>query len=116
MKRQRERSSDTFAAHCLYELERRRNGHTGGLIPLTLVTRVLDKYRRRSAISGSSEKLRLRRFWPDLPFSEWNSVVVTAGENKALGHAREWLEYFPAAFVAQMRADRAEHAAHDIYV
>ncbi len=93
------------AAHCLYELERRRYGSHGKLISVQLVQRILDRFAHRSIISGESAgwALRLRRFWPHLPFSECNVAVVTARENNALARTKDWIARFPPAFVQQMR-------------
>lgn len=104
----RTQSPDAEAAHCLYELERKRFGRAGGsgLFPLSLVQRIFERFGRRSVLSDRTDKLRLRRFWPDLPFSEWNAVVVTADENKSIGHCANWLTRFPAPFVRLMVAMR----------
>lgn len=111
----RTRTPAAVAAHCLYELERKRFGRVDhGLFPLDVVERVLESYGWRSILSGHTERLRLRRFWPDLPFSEWNAVVVTADENKALGHTVNWIARFPASFVHRMRARRTEAMPSDI--
>ncbi len=108
---QRHLSPEHEAAHCLYEMERRRFGQRRGVFSVAMVTRVLDKFGRQSVLSDARDNLRLRRFWPDLPFSEWNAVVLTARENNAVSRSRRWLERFPPAFVETMRAQRVEHDA-----
>jgi hypothetical protein len=86
-------------------MERTRFGRHG-TIPLAFVTSVLDAAHRRSAISGATERLRIRRFWSELPLSLENAVVVTADENRVLGRKKHWLELFPADLVARMTAWR----------
>lgn len=79
-----------------------RQGH----IPLPFVTAVLDAAHRKSAISGATERLRIRRFWAELPLSLENAVVVTADENRLLGRKKHWLDLFPPDLVARMTAWR----------
>lgn len=101
----RHRSPDDEAAVALYAMEHTRFGRQGQ-IPLSFVTSALDAAHRRSAISGAKDRLRLRRFWADLPLSLENVVVVTADENRILGRKKRWLELFPADLVARMTAWR----------
>ncbi len=106
--RSRKVSPERWAAHCLYEMERRQTPRgRAGTFSVELVTRVLDRFSRRSIISGDRRDLRLRRFFPDMPFSEWNAAVVTAGENKALSRTGEWRDRFSPSFVANMENARA---------
>lgn len=105
----REQSPETLAAHCLYELERRRFHHRGGNFPIPLVKQVLERWGNRSVLSGRVDNLRLRRFWHDIPFNEWNSVVLTAGENKVIGHKKDWMTWFPEEVVEKMREDRQRY-------
>ncbi len=98
----RHKSPDHETARCLYELERRRYGRRGGHFDVQVVSRLLDQLGRRSALSGKQEALRLRRFWPDLPFSVDNAVVLTARENNALARTHDWLARFPPSLVDAM--------------
>jgi hypothetical protein len=109
MRARREQTPEHTAAHRLYEMERCAYGRRGGAFALDLVTRVLDRFERQSIVSGKRTQLRLRRFWPDLPFSEWNAAVVTARENNTLARSKDWLACFPAPFVEAMRRNRTRY-------
>lgn len=97
----RARSPIAKMAHCLYEQERTYFGYTGPLMTHAFVQGVLTRFDGRSVLSGGTEKLRLRRFWPDLPLSDWNVVVVTAAENRDLGYGRSEAD-FPPDFLRRM--------------
>lgn len=105
----RHRSMDHEAAVALYNVEHTRFGRKG-LVPVELATAMLDAGGRRSAISGATERLRIRRFWEDLPLSVENAVIVTLEENRAMGRKSEAarLAMFPADLVARMTAWRTE--------
>lgn len=108
----RARSPIAHAAHCLYEQERRTFGRHGPLIGHDLVRRIIARFGGRSVLSGRVDKLRLRRFWPELPFSEENAIVITASENRSLAHCATLpLKRFPRAFVERMLRlkEQAEH-------
>jgi hypothetical protein len=103
----RHQSSDNEAAVALYNMEHTRYGRQG-MIPRELVTAILDAAERKSALSGATERLRIRRFWEDLPLCAENAVVVTADENRVLGRKKmdARLTMFPAALVARLMAWR----------
>lgn len=105
----RHRSMDHEAAAALYAMEHTRFGRQG-LVPVELVTAILDASGRRSAISGATEKLRLRRFWEDLPLSLENAVVLTVDENRRMTNKSEAarLALFPEALVTRMTEWRTE--------
>jgi hypothetical protein len=93
----------------LYEMERRNHGNPlKRTISIDLVKKILKRFDRRSIISGETEKLSLRRFWPDIPFSSWNCAVVTARENNSLSRIKgnKWREKFPKPFLTDMMRKR----------
>lgn len=101
----------------LYEMERRNHGNPlKRSISIDLVKKILKRFDKRSIISGETEKLSLRRFWPDIPFSSWNCAVVTARENNSLSRItkgkeeqeeqKEWIEKYPKAFLTDMMRKR----------
>lgn len=102
----RNASDDHRVAYTLYDLEHRLRGFSG-TIPVSFATAALDAGGRRSALSGATERLRLRRYWPDLPLTVENTVVVTANENRRLGRVKDWHALMPADLVARMAAWRA---------
>jgi hypothetical protein len=106
--RRRHDTPEAEAAYALYELERRRFGRRGqGLITAEFARRALKRFHYQSAISGeTSEKLRLRRFWPDRDLSDWNVVALTLRENRAIGHTKNWLACYPPVVVERMQAHR----------
>jgi hypothetical protein len=101
----------------LYHNELVRHGRYGDAQtprPLALVREVLAAWGHKSAISGASENLRVRRLFPDLPLSAENAVPVTAGESQRLTRARTVeaiLALFPEDVQARLTAIRATLAA-----
>lgn len=100
------------AAHALTQMAATRHGLDPQPVSTALVQRILDRSQGRSALSGQvadASRLRIRPFWPDLPLSEWNAVVVTANENKSIGRSRQPLARFPEDVLVAMRRERQAH-------
>jgi DNA-directed RNA polymerase subunit RPC12/RpoP len=110
----RHQSMDHEAAIALYNMEHTRFGRKG-IVPVALVTAMLDAGGRCSAMSGATERLRIRRFWEDLPLSVENAVILTVEENRRMTNKSEAarLALFPAELVARMQAWRAAQLVVD---
>lgn len=107
VRRRRHRSVAAEAAYALYELERKRFGRRDrGMISVDFAHRQLQRFGYRSALSGSTQNLRLRRFWPDVELCDWNCVVVTKQENQALAHCKDWLAKFSPHIISLMQVHR----------
>jgi hypothetical protein len=108
-------TEDRRIALRLYEMERRKYGRSG-TFPLPMITRILEKFQRKSIISGIKENLSIRRFYSDIPFSEWNCIVITTNENKTISKVRKNGErYFdkkiPAHILREMKNNREKYLA-----
>ena len=107
--RRRRASPAAAAAHCLQEHVRHQGRRPATPITTTIVARILARAEGRSALSGlvvdDPMRLRIRPFWPDLPVSEWNAVVVTANENKSLGRriGHDPVSHFPEEVIQVSR-------------
>ena len=111
-RRWRRSTPDHVAAESLYQSEyrhRRQQENTAKIpsIGIAVVRRILERYQRRSALSGQTEQLRIRRFWPDLPFSEWNAIVVTARESRHLALCKDSIGEFSNDILRAMEQARA---------
>ena len=66
----------------------------------------LQRWGHRSCISGSTEDLTVRAFWPDIPLNDWNCVVVTKKENMSIAHSKNWSKIYPDEVVDFMEGHR----------
>lgn len=106
----RRRTPAAHLAHKLYESERMREGARGQLFSPEFAQRVLDRYNGKSVISGKTAKLALHPFWPDVPACEWNVVLVTEDEARALGRMTNPFKRYPEALVRDMLKELEEHS------
>jgi hypothetical protein len=70
----------------LYKMERHLYGPNGVQFSTAIVVakKVLELFEKGSVISGIKENLSMRRYWPDLPFSTSNAILLTANENRTV--------------------------------
>jgi hypothetical protein len=112
------RTDESVAALYLYNSERTHVGRYGDATtprPLDLVREVLAAWDNKSAISGTTGALRVRRLWADLPLSADNAVPVTGGESHRMGRARTpdaLLALFPEDAQTRLRATRERLLGH----
>jgi hypothetical protein len=112
-KTSRHKDGVAVAAATLYTNESHRFGRYGDATtprPTDLVREVFAAWDHKSAMSGATGDLRVRRVWNDLPLSAANAVPVTGHESRRMGRARTpetLLALFPTEAQVRLRTARS---------